>query len=95
MVDLLRCPAYAVPLVVNLTGSVWFFLLVGENGGFSILSSGVWGHRLLGERSETVSMANELWDCRVESDGADYEFVGVFVYCSGRLVGGGEGHFER
>ncbi|MCJ1273858.1 hypothetical protein MMC21_001651 [Puttea exsequens] len=23
VVDLLRCPGYAVPLVVNLTGSVW------------------------------------------------------------------------
>lgn len=30
--DLLRSPRYAVPLVVNLTGSVWFFLLVGGSG---------------------------------------------------------------
>ncbi|KAI0472590.1 hypothetical protein GGR56DRAFT_651068 [Xylariaceae sp. FL0804] len=28
--DLLRDPRYAVPLLVNLTGSVWFFLLVGQ-----------------------------------------------------------------
>ncbi|KAF6218386.1 hypothetical protein HO133_005733 [Letharia lupina] len=28
--DLLRSPAYALPLVVNLTGSVWFFLLIGR-----------------------------------------------------------------
>ncbi len=28
--DLLRSPAYAVPLVINLTGSVWFFLLIGR-----------------------------------------------------------------
>ncbi|KAK4104466.1 hypothetical protein N658DRAFT_492566 [Parathielavia hyrcaniae] len=28
--DLLRNPRYAVPLVLNLTGSVWFFLLVGK-----------------------------------------------------------------
>lgn len=34
VVDLLRSPAYAVPLVVNLTGSVWFFLLIGKAGGF-------------------------------------------------------------
>ncbi|PUU74945.1 integral membrane protein [Tuber borchii] len=27
--DLLRRPAYAVPLLINLTGSVWFFLLIG------------------------------------------------------------------
>ena len=34
MIDLLRYPAYAVPLVLNLTGSVWFFLLVGQEGKF-------------------------------------------------------------
>ncbi|KAL2021820.1 hypothetical protein VTK56DRAFT_6594 [Thermocarpiscus australiensis] len=28
--DLLRNPRYAVPLVLNLTGSVWFFLLIGK-----------------------------------------------------------------
>lgn len=32
VVDLLRNPAYAVPLVINLTGSVWFFLLIGQAG---------------------------------------------------------------
>lgn len=30
--DLLRNPRYAVPLLVNLTGSVWFFLLIGQAG---------------------------------------------------------------
>lgn len=30
--NLLRTPAYSIPLVVNLTGSVWFFLLVGKHG---------------------------------------------------------------
>ena len=34
--DTLRRPAYAVPLVINLTGSVWFFLLVGQAGMFWI-----------------------------------------------------------
>lgn len=34
VVNLLRTPAYAVPLVINLTGSVWFFLLVGKHGTF-------------------------------------------------------------
>ncbi|CAK7238497.1 hypothetical protein SEUCBS140593_010748 [Sporothrix eucalyptigena] len=28
--DLLRNPRYAVPLLLNLTGSVWFFLLIGK-----------------------------------------------------------------
>ncbi|KAM0248639.1 hypothetical protein ACHAQJ_009381 [Trichoderma viride] len=32
VVDLLRNPRYAVPLVLNLTGSVWFFLLIGKAG---------------------------------------------------------------
>ncbi|KAK4503493.1 hypothetical protein PRZ48_004408 [Zasmidium cellare] len=28
--DLLRNPSYAVPLLLNVTGSVWFFLLIGQ-----------------------------------------------------------------
>jgi hypothetical protein len=34
VVALLRNPRYAVPLVLNLTGSVWFFLLIGKAGTF-------------------------------------------------------------
>ncbi|KAI4212215.1 MAG: hypothetical protein LQ351_005085 [Letrouitia transgressa] len=30
VIDLLRSPKYAIPLVINLTGSVWFFLLIGK-----------------------------------------------------------------
>lgn len=30
VVDLLRNTRYAVPLLINLTGSVWFFLLIGQ-----------------------------------------------------------------
>lgn len=32
VVDLLRNPRYAIPLVINLTGSIWFFLLIGKAG---------------------------------------------------------------
>lgn len=32
VVNLLRTPAYLIPLVLNLTGSMWFFLLVGKHG---------------------------------------------------------------
>src|SRR4051794_11630844 len=32
IIGLLRSPRYAIPLVLNLTGSVWFFLLVGQAG---------------------------------------------------------------
>lgn len=34
VVNLLRTPAYSIPLVINLTGSIWFFLLVGKHGMF-------------------------------------------------------------
>ncbi|KAK6865049.1 hypothetical protein PG995_001577 [Apiospora arundinis] len=30
ILDLLRNPRYAIPLLINLTGSVWFFLLIGQ-----------------------------------------------------------------
>ncbi|EXJ73890.1 uncharacterized protein A1O5_03652 [Cladophialophora psammophila CBS 110553] len=30
VVGLLKTPTYAVPLLLNLTGSIWFFLLVGQ-----------------------------------------------------------------
>lgn len=36
--NLLRTPAYSIPLVINLTGSVWFFLLVGKHGTLSLIS---------------------------------------------------------
>lgn len=32
VLDLLRSPAYAIPLLINITGSVWFFLLIGQAG---------------------------------------------------------------
>lgn len=35
VLDLLRNPGYAIPLLINLTGSVWFFLLIGQAGEFS------------------------------------------------------------
>ncbi|KAK1852486.1 integral membrane protein [Colletotrichum chrysophilum] len=30
VLDLLRNPRYAAPLLINITGSVWFFLLIGQ-----------------------------------------------------------------
>ena len=42
VIDLLRNPRYAVPLLLNLTGSVWFFLLIGKAGrSFLIILGGV------------------------------------------------------
>ena len=34
VLDLLKSPSYALPLAINLTGSVWFFLLIGKAGEF-------------------------------------------------------------
>lgn len=33
--DVLKNPAYAIPFLINVTGSVWFFLLIGQAGEFS------------------------------------------------------------
>lgn len=44
VIDLLKNPRYAVPLLINLTGSVWFFLLIGKAGTqhyFPFLSFGM------------------------------------------------------
>ncbi|KAK5722166.1 hypothetical protein LTR17_014358 [Elasticomyces elasticus] len=30
VIDLLKNPAYAIPLLLNITGSIWFFLLIGQ-----------------------------------------------------------------
>lgn len=37
--DLLKNWRYALPLVINLTGSVWFFLLIGQAGMWSLIPS--------------------------------------------------------
>ena len=37
IVGLLKSPRYAIPLLCNLTGSIWFFLLIGKAG--KLLSS--------------------------------------------------------
>lgn len=42
VLDLLRDWRYAVPLVLNLTGSVWFFLVVGAAGEFFFGFGLVW-----------------------------------------------------
>ena len=34
VLDLLRNPRYVIPLGLNLTGSLWFFLLIGQAGRF-------------------------------------------------------------
>ena len=71
VVDLLKNPAYAVPLLLNVTGSVWFFLLIGQAGKVSNVL-------------KTNMHANFT---RIESYGTDHELSCILVYCSGRMVG--------
>ena len=96
--DVLRNPAYAVPLVINLTGSIWFFLLIGQAGKFCLLAIHVFCDLLVIEIKRNL----DVWSCvadscgiRIESYGADYEFACFLVYGVGRVVGGEEGYYER
>ena len=63
--EILRHPGYGIPLLVNLTGSVWFFLLVGKAGeSWRKYCRGVCCSRLTGldvvELSLTVPITNSL-----------------------------------
>lgn len=75
VVDLLRNPRYAIPLLINLTGSVWFFLLIGQAG--ECISS-------LLRTSQTLRNA-DMHD-RIELDGPDCQHSGFPIHCTGRLV---------
>lgn len=61
VMDLLRNPAYAVPLLLNVTGSVWFFLLIGQAGGLLPRTSIDMGDaNCAAELSLTVPITNSL-----------------------------------
>ena len=120
VVDLLRSPSYAVPLVINLTGSVWFFLLIGKAGeldcffgrrgvvgvdvGRGVGKGRIWEgkgrDRTKAMETRVVLRALEMQlliraVCRIESYGADHEFVGIPVHGAGGVVGGREGDIKR
>ncbi|EYE97459.1 uncharacterized protein EURHEDRAFT_409681 [Aspergillus ruber CBS 135680] len=63
--NLLRTPAYSIPLVVNLTGSVWFFLLVGKHElslTVPLANSSAFLFTVLGEwYVERKMIAKETW----------------------------------
>ncbi|OJJ56811.1 hypothetical protein ASPSYDRAFT_91128 [Aspergillus sydowii CBS 593.65] len=65
VVNLLRTPAYSVPLVINLTGSVWFFLLVGKHElslTVPLANSSAFLFTVLGEwYVERKMIARETW----------------------------------
>jgi len=89
VVGLLKSPRYAVPLLLNLTGSIWFFLLVGQAGMFlqiQIVSAISAAARCL------QSLTNAF---RTLSYGPNHKFLGFPLYCSGRVVCGGQAHLQR
>jgi hypothetical protein len=77
VVDLLRNPRYAIPLVINLTGSIWFFLLIGQAGESTPI--------LLAR--EMLAGFQMLISYRIVFDRSHYKFAGVSVHGSWRLVG--------
>ena len=81
VVDLLRNPRYAIPLVINLTGSVWFFLLIGKAGAFCLSDAVMRVRWMLTER-------------RTEFDCSNYQFVGFLVYGVGGLVCRSQGDWK-
>lgn len=68
VLDLLKNPAYAVPLLLNVTGSVWFFLLIGQAGKLYLCEN------------EISVEDRTLTDGRAELDSAHYEFAGLSVH---------------
>lgn len=82
VVDLLRNPAYVVPLGLNVTGSVWFFLLIGKAGEFCPLVGGEW--LCEGDLEGRAVFANVS---RAEPHGSDCELACVLVYRARRVVG--------
>jgi hypothetical protein len=71
--DLVTRPAYSIPLLLNLSGSVWFFLLVGQAGMLKISPS-------MEESSDADKMN------RTKSYGSNHEFSGISVHSTWGVV---------
>lgn len=69
-------PAYAMPLVANLTGSIWFFLLVGQAGELCYPSIDGLKHRAW----ESVGGDVLTFYDRVVIDGSNYEFTRISLH---------------
>lgn len=80
VVDLLRNPRYAIPLLINLTGSVWFFLLIGQAGKLAMST-------YLPTINPPEFHATDTLCHRAELDRSDREHSGVLIYGTWRLVG--------
>jgi hypothetical protein len=79
VVDLLKNPAYAIPLLLNVTGSVWFFLLIGQAGEYLVMDI----------------LRSSLNVYRIEPHSTNHQFSSLPIYSAGRVVGGGQSHIER
>jgi hypothetical protein len=75
--DLLRRPSYSVPLFLNLSGSLWFFLIVGQAGKRKIITVSL----------RDIYRENILNLTRVESCRTYHELFGFSVHCAWRVVG--------
>jgi len=68
----------------------------GGEGGGDVRGEGMWLGKKEGKGKGREGLMRGrgliILGDRAESDGADYEFVGVSVYGVGGVVGGGEGH---
>jgi hypothetical protein len=74
--DLLSNPGYAIPFLLNVTGSIWFFLLIGQAGQFPLSVDATILSKIL------TSLV------RIEPYGAHHKFIGFPLRRLGRLVGG-------
>lgn len=106
VIDLLRNPRYAIPLLLNLTGSVWFFLLIGQAGesllflslrqGY-VISCG-WRQALsaaLSDKNTPVLDGADHHFYRAQLDRAHRQYHGVSLHRIGRLVCRGQGYQQR
>jgi hypothetical protein len=80
IIGLLQSPRYAVPLVLNLTGSIWFFLLVGQAGKLFKLT--ILLH---------LFRSFNLWP-RTLSDCPHHKLTRLPLHCSRRMVCRWEAH---
>lgn len=80
--DLVTWPAYSIPLLLNLSGSVWFFLLVGQ-AGMSMLSF----------EDDIWQSPDQAY--RIESYCSYYKLTCVLVHGAGRVVRGWESNIKR
>jgi hypothetical protein len=89
VVNLLRTPAYAIPLIINLTGSIWFFLLVGKHGmSFSPCKLSLLSPRL------DMLMTFLLFFQRAFPHRPSCELECIPIYCAWRVVCGAQGDCE-